>query len=134
MQRTPEECLRISIDALGGLQQVGHCLRPELDPVLAGQWLAHCTQESHSQKLSEAQEATIWRKAYAIGSHAGFQAYAQSMGYQAVPISTDAQLVEAVKRAEAAKREATEAARDLSMLVENPRLLAQMQAAGLKVP
>ena len=51
--KTPEEALRISVDALGGLQDVGAELRheSEMDPISAGQWLSHCLiptkRESH---------------------------------------------------------------------------------------
>ena len=132
-RKTPEEALRASVDALGGLQEIGHEFKPEYEPGSAGQWLSHCLTAGCRDKLSLAQIVYIFRKSQAIGEHVGFEAFAAICGYTATPIAADAELVEAVKRAEAAKREAIEAARDLEMLSDNPRLLSIMKAAGLKV-
>jgi hypothetical protein len=120
-RKTLEEALRIAVDALGGLQQVGHDLRPDLEPDIAGQWLSHCLTATKRDKLSLSQQRHIFRAAHAAGEHAGFEALAATCGYTATPF------------AEAAKREAIEAARDLELLSDNPRLLAIMRAANLKV-
>lgn len=132
-KKTPEESLRISVDALGGLQEVGSLLRPEMDPIAAGQWLSHCLNPAKRDKLSEEQKHLIWRRCFSMGAHEGFQAYAESIGYAADPKAADALLVESVKRAEFARAQADDAARDLRTLIEQPELLARMQAAGLNV-
>jgi hypothetical protein len=132
-RKTPEEALRASVDALGGLQEIGHEFKPEYEPGSAGQWLSHCLTAGCRDKLSLAQIVHIFRKAQSVGEHSGFEVFAAICGYTAAPIATDTQLVDAVKRAEAAKREAIDAARDLEMLSDNPRLMAIMRAANLKV-
>ena len=132
-RKTLEEALRIAVDALGGLQQVGHDLRPDLEPDIAGQWLSHCLTAAKRDKLSLSQQRHIFRAAHAAGEHAGFEAFAATCGYTATPFAADTQFVDAVKRAEAAKREAIEAAHDLELLSDNPRLMAIMRAANLKV-
>lgn len=132
-RKTPEEALRLASDALGGLQEAGHALRPELDPVLAGQWLAHCLTASKRDKLALSQIVLLLRKACAQGRHEGFEALAAACGYTATPASSEAQFADAVRRAHAARVEATKAAADLEELASRPELLARMQAAGLKV-
>lgn len=132
-RKTPEECLRMAVDALGGLQEVGNMLRPDIDPMVAGQWLSHCLTATKRDKLSESQRVMIWQRAHAIGAHEGYQAFARSLGYTAEPTSPDAQLLDAYKRAEAARQAAAEAANDLATLIDNPRLLAAMRAANINV-
>lgn len=132
-RKTPEECLRIAVDDLGGLQEVGHILKPDMSPEAAGQWLSHCLTAGKRDKLSESQRHLIWRKAFAIGAHEGYQAYARSLGYSAEAVAPDAQLVEAVKRAEAAQAAAVETAQDLAQLLDNPRLLATLRAHNVNV-
>lgn len=132
-RKTPEEALRLAADALGGLQEAGHALRPDVDPVLAGQWLAHCLTASKRDKLALSQVVLLLRQACAQGRHEGFQAFAAACGYTAIPIAPEAQFAEAVRRAHAARVEATSAAADLEELASRPELLARMQAAGLKV-
>jgi hypothetical protein len=132
-RKTPEECLRIAVESLGGLQEVGHMLRPDMDPALAGQWLSHCLTSTKRDKLSEQQRHLIWRRAHAIGAHEGYQAFARSLGYSADPITVDAQLVDAIKRAEAARLVAAETANDLASILDNPRLIATLKAANINV-
>lgn len=133
IRRTPEEALRASVDALGGLQEVGYSLKPDVEPSIAGQWLSHCLTASFRDKLSLGQIAKIFRDAHAIGSHDGFAVFAHLCGYTAIASVPQEALLEAQQRALASVHEAQEAARDLQDLIDNPRLLATMQAAGLKV-
>lgn len=133
IRRTPEEALRASVDALGGLQAVGHTFKPEADPILAGQWLAHCLTAAKRDKLSLAQIVHVFKSAHAAGEHDGFAVFALLCGYRVEAVGIDAELAEAKRRAEKAVAEAIEAARHLQSLADNPELLARMQAAGLKV-
>jgi hypothetical protein len=134
IRRAPEEALRASVDALGGLQEVGHALKgADSDPVLAGQWLSHCLTESKRDKLSLSQIVHVFKRASAIGEHDGFAIFALLCGYQVQPIGVEAQLAEAMKAAEQARAQAEETARNLQTLLENPKLLATMRAAHLNV-
>lgn len=133
IRKTPEEALRISVDALQGLQVVGAELKPEYAPDNAGQWLAHCLTATHRQKLSLSQIVWIFRRAANQGDHEGFAAFAAACGYQAKPVDAVAELTEVRQAAERAVRAARDAAKDLMLLSENPELLARMQAAGLKI-
>lgn len=133
IRKAPEEALRASVDALGGLQTVGHQFKPEIDPALAGQWLAHCLTAAKRDKLSLQQVVHIFRSAHGIGEHDGFAVFAKLCGYQVTPVGFDAQMADVIKRARAAVEEARSASADLEALSDNPELLARMKAAGLKV-
>ena len=132
-RKTPEEAIRISVDALGGLKEVGAALHPDEDPTIAGRWLTHCLTESRREKLSLSQFVWIFRRAANQGDHEGFAAFAAACGYEARPVDAIAELTEVKQAAERAVRAARDAARDLMLLSENPELLARMKAAGLKV-
>lgn len=123
--RTPEEALRASVDALGGLQKVGHRLRPEIDPILAGQWLAHCVDPERREKLTLAQIVWIFREAKAAGAHVGFESLAQLLGYRITAVVDEReQLADLARKAQAAAHEAT---------TLSAEVLARMQHANLKV-
>lgn len=132
-RRTPEEALRLTAEALGGLQVAGHALRPDTDPALAGHWLGHCLTDSKRDKLALSQVVHLFRKANALGEHDGFAVFAAACGYAATPVTPEAELAAAMKRAETLRHEATRAASDLQSLIDNPELLARMKAAGLKL-
>jgi hypothetical protein len=133
IRRSPEEALRASVDALGGLQEVGHAFKPDIDPALAGQWLSHCLTASKRDKLSLSQIVHIFRNAHHTGEHDGFAVFALLCGYQVQAVGTDAELAAAQHRAVAAVREAQDAARDLTTLIDNPKLLATLRAAHVNV-
>lgn len=133
IRKSPEEALRASVDALGGLQEVGHDFKPEIDPALAGQWLSHCLTAAKRDKLSLQQIVHIFRSAHGKGEHDGFAVFAKLCGYQVTPVGFDAELADAIKRAQSAAEEARSATQHLESLSENPELLARMKAAGLKV-
>lgn len=134
IRKTPEEAMRASVDALGGLQEVGAQLKgAAADPVLAGQWLAHCLTAAKRDKLSLAQIVHVFRGAHGVGEHDGFAVFAQLCGYQVTPVGFDAQLAQALKRAEQAAADARQAADDVAILADRPELFARMAAAGLKV-
>jgi len=132
-RRTPEEALRASVAGIGGLQEVGSQLKPESDPVLAGQWLAHCLTADKRDKLSLAQIVLIFHRAYLQGEHDGFQQFAALCGYEAKPVLPEELLAVALKRAQQAKADADETARNLQTLIENPKLLATLKAAHVNV-
>src|SRR3546814_4426139 len=50
----PEDCLQAAIDAAGGNKIVGAKLRPEMNPIEAGKWLARCLDPAHKQRLNYA--------------------------------------------------------------------------------
>lgn len=131
--KTPEEALRASVDAIGGLQECGHLFRPDADPAIAGQWLSHCLTATKRDKLALSQIVLLFRRAGLLGEHDGFATFAACCGYAATPITPEAEFTAALKRAEAVKADATRAAADLESLMDNPELLARMRAAGLNV-
>lgn len=134
IQKTPEEALRASVDAIGGLQEIGAALKgADADPVLAGQWLSHCLTADKRDKLSLSQIVHVFRRAHGAGEHDGFAVFAQLCGYQVTPVGFDAQLADVIKRAQVAAEAARRAAEDVESLSDNPELLARMKAAGLKV-
>lgn len=100
-RHTPEDALRRAVDALGGPQRVGHDLKPEMPPPVAGVWLSHCLTASKRDKLSLSQIACIFRDAYKAGEHDGFMAFAESLGYRVIGIEPQAQADELTKSAEA---------------------------------
>lgn len=131
---TPEEALRLSVGALGGLQDVGHSFKREDDPILAGQWLAHCLTASKRDKLSLAQIVTIFRDAHDKGAHEGFQAFALLCGYHAEPMVSPAFLAALQARLADHEQEGAELKREVDAIAElSPKTLAQMAAAHLKV-
>ena len=131
--RTPEEALRASVDALGGLQAVGSELRTDIDPVLAGQWLAHCLTATKRDKVALTQIVKIFRDARALGEHQGFQLFASICGYHASPIGIDVELADALRQARAKQAEAEASASALRSLIDNPQMLALAKAMNLNV-
>lgn len=71
------EAIRATINALGGMKEVGSKLKPELDPIDAGKWLANCINTGKRDRLNPDQLAYIRRKARAAGCHilAAFEAH-----------------------------------------------------------
>jgi hypothetical protein len=133
INRTPEEALRASVDALGGLQKVGHGFKPETDPALAGQWLSHCLTKGKRDKLSLDQVVHIFKQAHAAADHDGFAVFALLCGYQVQPLGVDAQLADALRQAREAQERAEETARNLQTIIDNPKLLATLRAAHVNV-
>lgn len=125
MNRGPEESLRLAVDALGGDKAVGAMLRPDMDPILAGQWVAHCLSPSRREKFSSSQEAFIWSRAKAIGDHRGFESFAKLCGYRVTAVIDPADELADLAR------QSSEAARLANAL--SVEVLSRMRAAGLKV-
>lgn len=131
-KRTPQEAVRSAVDALGGLQEVGHALKgADSDPILAGQWLSHCLQinASNRHKLSLGQLVHVFRQSVAAGHPEGAILFAELCGLKAEPVTTDAQLAAAVTHAAEALHTAQAAMADLRLLQDNPRLMAILQAS-----
>jgi hypothetical protein len=129
------EALRKAVETLGGMKVVGSMLRPDIHPVRADEWLSHCLNDGHAQKLSPTQIDFIFDRAAIIGAHDALQGWCRGRGsgYSATPTAPEVALAEAHARAIAAQHAAAESAHDLQTLIDNPRLLATMRAAGLKV-
>jgi len=75
------EAIRATINALGGMKEVGSKLKIELDPVDAGKWLANCVNTAKRDRLNPDQLAYIRRKARAAGCHILAAFEAQDAGY-----------------------------------------------------
>src|SRR3546814_12844847 len=86
----PGDCLQAAIDAAGGNKIVGAKLRPEMNPIEAGKWLARCLDPAHQQRLNYAQERLVYALACREGEHAGFRAHAASTGYQLQALAVSA--------------------------------------------
>ena len=124
-QRALDDGLRLAVDAIGGLQSVGHLLRPEMHPILAGQWLAHCLDPGRREKLSGAQIALVFARAKIAGKHDGFVAFAESPGYRVTAvIDPKDEIADLARRA----TQHAQAATDLSA-----EALERMRHAGIKV-
>jgi hypothetical protein len=123
-QTSVESALTAAVDAVGTLQQVGHRLRPELDPTDAGRWLAHCLDPHHRQKLSYAQLRLIFRWAMESGDHAGFRMFAESAGYRIEPLDQQSEIVNLYRRS----LRMSEQSKQLS-----DEALARMEAANINV-
>lgn len=128
------EALKRAVDALGGAKRVGPRMRPELDPFGARAWLLNCLNPEHAQKFDPPQVFLILRWAAEIGFHESKHFIDHITDYApSVPLAPTVLLVEAMKVAAQKQREADESARNLRELIDNPRLLATMRAAGIKV-
>lgn len=124
MTQATESALRAAIDGAGGPKRVGVLLRPEMDPVLAAQWISHCLSLDHRAKFSLDQIALIFRRAFESAQHDGFKAFAEQLGYRVVGIEPQAELAETARRAVAAA--------DLAMEL-SAKVRAQMEHAHIKV-
>lgn len=105
------EGLRISVEALGGLQVVGHRLWPEMHPILAGQRLGHCLQGTgkRREKLSLAQIDWIFLEAFAAGKHDGAERFMQGINYRiTAKIDPREEVADLTRRAVAAAHESAE--------------------------
>jgi hypothetical protein len=123
--RGPDEALRLAVDALGGDKAVGSALRPEMNPVLAGQWVSHCLDPERREKFSAAQIVFVLTRAKGKGRHEAFESFAQQCGYRVVAVlDPNEEIAELARRAEAAARLSTELSQEM---------LARMQHAHIKV-
>lgn len=122
MKPDPEDCMQAAIDAAGGNKIVGAILRPEMDPVDAGKWLARCLNPDHQQRLNYAQEQLIYTLACRQGEHEGFRAYAASIGYQVQPIDVSGEVRALAARAELLAKQSAELSAEA---------FARMKAAGI---
>lgn len=123
--RTLQEALRLAIDALGGMKVVGCRLKPEMDPVLAREWLSHCLQRDRRERITLDQVAWIFREARAAGKHAGFEALADLLGYRVTAVVDEREAI-----ADLARRAKQRADESLALSQE---MLARANALHLKV-
>lgn len=125
MRRAPEEALRIAVDVLGGDKAVGCKFKPEADPAIAGQWVAHCLDANRREKFSLAQAVWIFAQAKAAGDHRAFELFAELCGYRVTAAISEAEAVaDIAKRA----RAAADLAHELS-----EECMERMRRAGLKL-
>lgn len=126
------DALKGAVTALGGAKKVGPRLRPETKD--ARGWLLNCLNRDHAFKLDPEQVALILRWACDAGYHDAKHWIDADSGYQpSVPTALQSQLAAALNQAQADRRRAEESESTLREIASNPRLLATMQAAGLKV-
>lgn len=126
------DALRAAVAALGGAKRVGPRLRPEAKD--AAGWLLNCLNRDHAQKLDPEHVALILRFAGDAGFHDAKHWLDRDTGYQpSITAALEAQLAEALRQAQADRRRVEESERHLRMLADDPRLLATMRAANLRV-
>lgn len=125
VNRTLQEALRLAIDALGGMKAVGSRLKPEMDPVLAREWLSHCLQRDRRERMTLDQVAWILREARSAGKHDGFEALAQLLGYRVTAVIDEREAI--VDLARQAQQKAAEAT------ALSAEMLARANAMHLKV-
>lgn len=134
--RTPEAALRLACDAIGEPSEVAVLLNPvkwKAEPDAGGRWVSHCLDPDRRDKFSLRQVHHIFRLACETGEHEGFAEFARLCGYSVQAIAPEAQLAEALKAAETARRDAEQTARDLQTLIDNPRLAAWARRTGVKL-
>lgn len=128
------DAMRDTIRALGGMAAVGKRMRPELHVKDAERWLSDATNRNRAQKLSPEQMLLLCKWGREAGAHALMDFITADAGYETTkPVVLTEQLAMLKRRAMTAQREAEQAASDLQTLINNPRLLALMQAAGVNV-
>lgn len=126
------DALKAAVAALGGAKKVGPKLRPEARG--ADGWLLNCLNRDHAQKLDPEHVALILQLACNSGFHDAKHWIDRDTGYQpCAPIALEAQLAEALRHVQADRRRAEESERHLRMLADDPKLLATMRAANLRV-
>lgn len=75
------DCIRHACHKMGGLQKVGHTIRPKLSPPKAGEWLANCLNRTRPEKLDLEDFLLIKREAKATGCHVIAAFENQDSGY-----------------------------------------------------
>lgn len=126
------EALKRAVDALGGAKKAGNKLRPYHND--ARGWLLNCLNPEHPQKLDPEQVIHLLRLACEIGHHESKHYLDRVTGYApTAPLAIEAQLATALTEVRALRNSLEEKQRDLETLANNPRLLATMRAANLKV-
>lgn len=126
------DALKAACKAAGGIKRVAGILRPGY-PKAEG-WLDNCLNPDHAQKLDPEQVLEILRLGQLAGFHGAMHYVDHATGYApSVPLAIESQLLAALVDARAARVALEDRERDLEELVKNPRLLATMRAAGLKV-
>lgn len=94
-----EQALTDCVRAAGGHKRVGSHLRPELDPDVAGRWLADGLNADRREKLDIRQVLVILRLGREVGCHVGMEHIATTCGYaQPHPISNQSELAELHRR------------------------------------
>lgn len=63
------EAIRTTVQALGGFKAVGAELKPDMDTIAAGRWLADCCNADKREKLSPSELAYIRKRARVAGVH-----------------------------------------------------------------
>lgn len=123
---TPEDALRGSVEALGGLKKVGVMLWPQLEeqPDKAGRKLADRLNDERDEKLAPAQMVFIFRKAQQAGFHEGMYAWNRLCGYSPSKPLHDAEELQELHRKALAAAEA--------FRIANEELTAKASAMGLE--
>ena len=80
------DALRDAVRALGGTKAIGHYLRPDLKPDIAGAWLKDCLNPERREKLDLSQVVRVMRLTHDAGYHGPAQFLAAEMGYAAQPV------------------------------------------------
>lgn len=124
------DALKDAVKALGGAASVGKRLRPEAPIGKAERWLLDCINPNRDQKLDTEQFMAIVGWSRAAGHHMLMDYITDDAGYKrTTPIMLVEQLALLQNQAIEAQRHAESKANDLRVLLENPRLVAMMNAA-----
>lgn len=84
---TPEDALRLAVQALGGSKKVGGLLWPDKDIDSASRLLLDCLNTSRAEKLDVSQIMRIFRLAREEGCFAPYIWFSNEIGYDAKPIT-----------------------------------------------
>ena len=85
------DALRAVVQALGGHKPVGARLWPEKAADAAGRLLSDCLNAAKAEKLSPDQVLLLVRWGRECGCHAAMNFFAGETGYQATPVSPEAE-------------------------------------------
>lgn len=116
------DALRAVVQALGGHKPVGAKLWPEKVPDAAGRLLSDCLNAAKPEKLSPDQVLLLIKWGRECGCHAAMNFLAGETGYQATPITVEAErdrLADAI----------SEAARTLERAMKVAERLPHIKAA-----
>lgn len=126
------EAAKAVVRALGAAAAVGKRLWPSLPVKTAEGRLLDALNRNRSQKLDPEELLQLAKWGRECGCHALNDFFNHDTGYErSKPVVMAEQLARLHAEAMRAQRQAEEKAADLQTLLDNPRLLAVMQAAHL---
>lgn len=113
------------VRSTGGMKEVAHAMRPELDSVTAAGWLKDCLNPARREKLDPPQVLWLLKRGHGAGVHDAAAYINQEVGYEPPrAITAEAQFLSVLDEMKALQTQmADSAARVERMAKANPDLL-----------